>query len=748
MILSPPFLPPRSPNDVEDAFIDRAMSVGNSGDGSYPVSRDLNWHGGVHLTAPTFGNTVLPVRAIADGTVVFSRVPTPESKDMSHPLNHFGGWTDNGCVIIRHETDIGADPQTGAATSVVFFSIYMHLKSIQPKMMTGQRIFRKEELGAAGRIYGEPNKIHLEIFCDDANIERLVGPRVVFVPPAHDGRIDAVYGSMWFVLPQGSAFYQINPLTVWPTPPVAGTLKRSTVLRVDLGRGDSVAQSFCMSEDIGPPWHIWTPLGAKQVEKEFEYNLENIAASRFPTSSSAGYELLRFGRVLGPDALDYSDKPHWREILLPDPRLPHPGTPFDPAHDWVKGWVNLNHSDVRKFSDADFPAWDDWLLVDCSASRDSRCKELAVLIPLDADKTPPPTPAEIQSSLNLPAVRRQLEHRICRLQTEWDATTIAARFRWLTSEPRSKSDPQPLLDGGKFESFKAHAMALCFWQQAQLGIGTAHWHFHPRAFIRHFRKCGWLSLDELTQLMPRRPAPRAAPISFATARGRFQPDALALNRVLRKYNLLDTARQTHFLAQIYAETGLWLAFREGGRGRGRAYGPFYGRGLLQTTWAANFERYGTYRHFPPKPLTDPEPVYGDARITRTSKHPWGPTQPGGTPDLRQWFPKFDPEVVADNAFERCDASAFFWVSKMIGTHRNMNREADQDVTTQSVARISTFVNGGFGAFDERQAYAKFIYRYRGDDSVTSPTETFTVTHTFNGQTIAQTISVDYTYQRP
>lgn len=52
MIISPPFLPAPIAGESDEAFLDRAMVGGIPGDGGFPLSFDLNWHGGIHLTAP------------------------------------------------------------------------------------------------------------------------------------------------------------------------------------------------------------------------------------------------------------------------------------------------------------------------------------------------------------------------------------------------------------------------------------------------------------------------------------------------------------------------------------------------------------------------------------------------------------------------------------------------------------------------------------------------------------------------
>ena len=43
--------------------------------------------------------------------------------------------------------------------------------------------------------------------------------------------------------------------------------------------------------------------------------------------------------------------------------------------------------------------------------------------------------------------------------------------------------------------------SLQWWGDAGLGDSNV-WHFHPFGFIQHFRKCGWLSEDELRCMIP------------------------------------------------------------------------------------------------------------------------------------------------------------------------------------------------------------------------------------------------------
>ena len=57
MLISPPFLPARNVNETEDDWIDRCMPGGAPGEGAFPLSFNLGWHGGMHLIAPMNGGS-------------------------------------------------------------------------------------------------------------------------------------------------------------------------------------------------------------------------------------------------------------------------------------------------------------------------------------------------------------------------------------------------------------------------------------------------------------------------------------------------------------------------------------------------------------------------------------------------------------------------------------------------------------------------------------------------------------------
>ncbi len=180
MLISPPFLLARNLTETDDEWIGRCMVGGLPGQGAFPVSFNLGWHGGMHLIAPASGTQREPVRAIADGEVVFVRQPTsmPGGELPATNAQAYGGsWTDNGVVAIRHTTEIGE----GANAAVTFFSITMHLNQIGATIRPGRAVYRKASLGTAAQVAGRRpgeaflNTIRFEIVCDLTNTQRLTG---------------------------------------------------------------------------------------------------------------------------------------------------------------------------------------------------------------------------------------------------------------------------------------------------------------------------------------------------------------------------------------------------------------------------------------------------------------------------------------------------------------------------------------------------------------------------------------------
>lgn len=770
MLISPPFLPPRG-TQTEDQWLDAAMAVSPTDSGAFPVSSLLDWHGGRHLLAPMGERGIaLPARAIADGTVVYVRKRT-EADSPDEPLNYGAGYTSDGVVVIRHDTDIGIGAND-QLTQVQFYSVYMHLHTIQANIKTDKAIYRKDEIGQAGHVYGVPNLMHFEICCDEANLEKLIGRKTGQLDTVTNGRTNALFGDIYFHLPVGTPIFATKPLPqyVAATTQTAATPARrgqaaipaerrtltpihTTNLELVIGlhyaggegvatqRGDAVLTTYKLNGDTE---------GTALRESEAEYVLYTSAktiSEAYPSdarpSMSAVYELLRFGRVIGPDALTPADVPHWREVNYPG------------GH----GWVNLNAANIHKFSDADFPQWKGWQIIDDDTNGDSRCDSPTVrqIIYNNGTTCLTPTKQHAIDQLKNDKVQKKLAHTICKFPSEWEAATFDKRWNWLKTE--NDENPEPLNDND-YAELKAHGLALCFPLPA---LFTAQWCFDPKEFIRVFRKCGWLSLREMTQLLPRRSgnSPRQlTEISWETARARFQNYSIDLNRTIRKYLLKRPTRQIHFFAQTYIETALWRTVEEIGRANqqrranGILYWPaaameyyqaFFGRGAMQLTWASNYELYGQYRRFADVPANH---LYSDTRITNVSTHYWAdPRDRDGNIVLtpNRWWPRFDPQILVNNPFNACDSAAFYWVSKDTGHGAiNINRVSDLGVTTDAVGRASVLVNGGGFGFPERQSYAQFLIRFLDEDVSVNLTESIIVTYSRRNHNVY----IDFTPQRP
>ena len=714
-------------------------------EGSFPVSLKLGWHGGIHLHAPTSGRTVLPVRCVADGQIVYARRPSSRTNDASHPQNYnpYGespSWTDNGIVIIKHVTDIGIG---SAAKDVVFYSLIAHLSELKGgalKVANGTAkeeekwISRKEIIGYAGQIYGAADHVHLEIICDEPNLNRLTGRCNGTLNLGTDGRSDTLYGEIYFHPPSGTKLYSQRPSDAIEAPVGATCYTTTEPLIVGIrycdGNGDHPGDA-----NLTTYAENGTIVGSSFIrEPDAEYDLLTRAAAiakAFETSQaqkipsvSALYELLRFGRIIGPDKLIPAETPHWRRV----------------NHPTGAGWVNLNASGVYKFSDADFPEWKGWRLICDDTDRDSRCNSgsLIRLIEDSADETKRLTHAELVDRLSLPRVRTSLNKVIAKFPSEWNRDTIDERWGWL------RNDPEFGLKPSDWKLLQDHISALTVSERELPDpLRTAHWHFHPKTFIAHLRNCSWLSEAELAQTLPKylfynqSGNPRTAitssnlALTRSEASRRLARHHMALNQCIRKYIGPSKQRLAIFLAQVTLETAQWRdagpkcrLMHEWYFGQYSAANPatqyytaFYGRGIMQLTWAGNYKTYGEYRAFPNHTGPYVERLTpGSPRITSQSSH--YEANPADHGKLFIWSPRFDPDIVGEDPYAACDSGGHYWVGKYFSGHININRACDQDYSPASIGLVNRLVNGGGNGYYERQAYAAYLMRLLTEDTST------------------------------
>ncbi|WP_395349666.1 DUF2345 domain-containing protein [Variovorax sp. UC122_21] len=480
VIISPPFLPERAAGQSESAWLDVAMAPPASRlpgtqapEGSFPLSLQLAWHNGLHIQAPQSAGAYLPVRAVADGRVVFVHAPTTPNSDLHHPLNYnpFGAspptaaWTSDGFMAIEHRTEIGAAQAT--ATEVVYYSVYMHLESLSRSRRTnapwapGDAIYRKEVIGMPGQIYGHAGQLHFEICCDETNLRHLTGraprwadPDIAFVP-ATDGRTDSVFGNAYIYLPAGTPTSTHRPsMHVRSALPAGGgasaatdhfppdTLRVPLWLRIAHEEGNAMLATFDRhGQPIGAPRldsrHDYIRHTASPTPRgRFEYDLCAAAKDRHDalpsadqarSSASGWYELLRFGRNLGSDPLP-ADAVHWRKIVTSEGEL----------------WVDLNAAGTLKFSDADFPTIAGWNFFDDDGTPsdlrcDSRNLKASIRDPDPSNKRRMER-EELVKRLGETQVRARLRRAICRFPTEWDQTEIEASYGWLETADLKPAD--------------------------------------------------------------------------------------------------------------------------------------------------------------------------------------------------------------------------------------------------------------------------------------------------------------------
>ncbi|VAX70156.1 Predicted chitinase [Enterobacter cloacae] len=728
MIISPPFLRNRTASQTDADWTGAMMPVNT--DQGFPLNGAESWHGGVHITHTDKGISPEKIRAIADGVVVSFRQPS-SSKD-AEPLNYLGP-TDDGYVLLKHETEIGS----GEDGKVVFYSLYMHMKFLEAEIKQDAKIYRKAPLGSSGMCSGQ-NEFHFQIFCDDDNINKLAGRTTRELDVSKDGRTDAVYGDIHFYLPAGTKFYDKAPADNSTSITGLSELYTSSApLYVSM----TLAQGSCTmvtrqknTQTDGKYDLLGDPLVNADGE-DYEYNLYKTAMRNYKESPSAGFELLRFGRVINTEheTLAPADAPLWMTVSYPG----------------GKGVVNLADANIKKFSDADFPHWTGWQLVDDEADSNSQCNS-AIIRKLQEDGE----------------YNNQCGKLICHFPFEWEKSTIDPRFSWL----KTGDDKRAPMTEADYAKFKAHAEALCF-DSGAFSSGRL-WHFNSTEFIKHLRRCGWLSHEELSSMIPRKyyegypSKPVNVTVPWATSFGRWEKYVKDFNNACNKYNITSPLRRSAFLGQIYIETGMLRTMTEGGKGQKNSkgkfvspaaeyYQPFYGRGFMQLTWPQNFDDYRKFRTVEKLPDESSEYVYDDDRITNVSEHYWADPRKTVVDKktrekhtvidddlLKKWHPRYDPKIIAEDSFCATDSAGFYWVSKHHSHEININRVPDNGITSDTIGKCSVLVNGGGYGYFERQAYTRFAFYYLNDAVNTDSKEIINVQ---KGRNTVK-ITVDYTKQ--
>jgi predicted chitinase len=747
------------PNDVCDSTMQECAP----GNGAFPVSFNLSWHGGAHLMAPrqvSDPTQYEPVRAIADGTIVYVRSNTrPTDNPATDPLQYANVRTDDGCVVIRHDTEIGE----GDNAKITWFSIYLHLNP-NPQLATDQKIYRKAVLGAPGMVYGQPGQIHFEQVCDTANLRRMVGraPGPLGNTPA---RTDAVYGDIWFSVPSGKKLFANEPHPFRDddeNPPLghAHSVQQQTatattgsplVIQMHYA-GDCTMTTYQQRAD-----GTWGVVGSR-VDQDGEYNLYHTATGlnakytdgslaeiggpQAVPSSSVIFEMRRFGRLIQEQMPVGAEFNHWRQVTTPD------GT----------GWINLSANEgIHGYSDADFPDWAGWSFIQDDALTTSHCDSPTIKKWLtdaiqsqgaNADGTPAAQPSQGSSDsgastdsprlthtdmvqgLQAAAVKARMAKAICKFSTEWAKTGLDDRYSWLKQSSDAWTTP---LSEADFAALMNHANALAFWEEATgLPDPGDLWHFPATEFIRQFRKCFWLSPDELKRIYPdtytRRVNGRIESAAHTLNDATRERYRVILNRLTEKHFVTKNAcRMSHFYGQGAEESRTLASMNEnrsvascntlyqnknGNDLPGDGY-LYRGRGMKQLTGKSNYADYWVYRGWLRKgDFTDSWWNYSETYQQAHNKHALHSSRPVIEPNIN------DPDRILNIHYNTIDASAWYWeATPSHGGPRDgstINLIADAGVADQDIRHVTETINGGRTGLDNRNYHTQLIYVIFGD----------------------------------
>lgn len=319
MHISPPILFPRQDNEEYAAWVMRTMPVDPRR--GFPVNGVESWHGGIHITHTDTGALANPLRAVADGVVVWANYPAPSEKRDAKPLN-YDGATDNGCVLIRHEMLIGEEP-----VPCVFYSLTMHMKQVRSEIQdkAGFRVRRGQVIGTTGMVSGR-NAYHFQICCSSDMLKMLCGRDHGNLDVSAPGRAKPVYGHRYFLLPEGTVIYAGSTPYGLSASPCCITTKALYVIH----EGTKTRALHKAGDD-------YQPVGETAIA--VDYICE-------PTPAVSGHKT-------------YSE---WLRVACPD----------------GEGWVDVSSPTVKTWTDADFPDWAGWTLVDDDATPDSQCNSATI----------------------------------------------------------------------------------------------------------------------------------------------------------------------------------------------------------------------------------------------------------------------------------------------------------------------------------------------------------------------------------
>ncbi|MCP3712545.1 M23 family metallopeptidase [Paraburkholderia sp. CNPSo 3274] len=719
MIISPPFLPESGLTSDDKSKTDPMMDAVDEFElahGIYPVAADRSWHCGVHLAPDMHG----AVYAIADGEVVAYRV-------CQHAINSGSG--NAGFILLKHSTE------TGDGRTLTFYSLYMHLMSLAEAHKlghngsgladflqkpsgadakgqvtpaakgSGQRVRRKDILGYVGQYQGV-KYLHFETFMLPGDFEAYFGHTQLGNAAPVTPTTSDCWGHTYYTIPKRQTFlalplqtgadHKLHGIEFNPGQP--GPNELPLAVETYFSKGTKYTNVWSVADD-----GTRTLLTPEPVpEADYEYDLYKRATALYSACPSDGYEMLRFGRVLSSN----TTQPTWVKVTYAVGK---------------QGYIDISKAAIQKLSDADFPSFMGWQKItdgNTPFGSDGLCDidALRKLLKDEADSPHEQTvvkeTAEVWKANELSAyvrgheqVRKALRGFICNAPSEWDSTDNETRWAKLLDKDGFYEGNEP-----GYQDFLKYLKEIQFWDVTGLPAGQKLWFFHPLAFIRQFRRCGWLNKGELSQIYDE---------SNYTALGKTGEEYRehyrnAINMVFRKYRICDPIRSAHFFGQSAIESAHMMVVREcsvaistaiktnhvsimpelngylrsppaaakdvayfakydGNIGLGNTDAgdgvKFRGRGFKQLTGRYNYAEYWVYRGW----------------LDRNSyDHAWFKKKEGGH---FKAGPKVDnPEILGNDVYSCVDAAGFFCV------HTALEKAADKGVSESSSRAVTKIVN--------------------------------------------------------
>ncbi|WP_271411944.1 hypothetical protein [Pseudomonas sp. Q1-7] len=263
---------------------------------------------------------------------------------------------------------------------------------------------------------------------------------------------------------------------------------------------------------------------------------------------------------------------------------------------------------------------------------------------IDANADGTITAAEVQKALSIPAYAQSISQLVIHNESEW----YYQQRKWdALDKVLGHTGSTPILN---WVAEKERIKELSWWGEVSakriLSANGETYCLHPLPLIFMFVNgcaCGRdITKDEMRRISPE---------SSETA---IDAHLSSINQGFNRFGIVTCRQKAHFLAQVLHESDKLYAVREYG-GEDAAYAPWFGRGLLQLTFRANYEKYGAY--------------VGDDVVSS---------------DLARDKVAAPPHAAL---------SAFWFYAK----YKNLVSVAESDDLIMLTARI----NGGFNGYDER-----------------------------------------------